>query len=207
MIYIYGFGLTKTPHMVALQFGHKDVFELLMQRSPGWLRLLQAAEFGDEALFQEVLQKHPTLFARLTPNASRRLIGTAIRNNDRAVKLLIEAGWPVNVAMDNNQTPLHYAAWHGNVAMVRALLAHQATVNILETEHGGSPLAWALHGSLHSWHRDSGDYAGVTLAFLNAGATLLPSERPLEAIEDVLEIIMQHATNRGTPPSAPEKAW
>ena len=192
-IYIYGFGLTKTPHMLALQFGHKPVFELLMQRSPGWLRLNQAAELGDEALFQQVLQKHPSLFARLTANASRRLIGTAIRNNDRAVKLLVEAGWPVNVAMDNNQTPLHYAAWHGNLAMVNTLLAHEAIVNVFESEHGGSPLGWALHGSLHGWHRDSGDYVGVALALLDAGATIPQSERPLEATEEVLEIIRQYA--------------
>jgi ankyrin repeat protein len=191
-IYIYGFGLTKTPHTLALQFGHRAVFELLMQRSPGWLRLIQAAELGDEVLFQHVLQKHPTLFSRLSAH-SRRLIGTAFRNNDRAVKLLAEAGWPVNVAMDNNQTPLHYAAWHGNLAMVNALLAHKATVNVFESEHGGSPLAWALHGSLHSWHRDSGDYARVALALLDAGATIPQSEHPLEAAEEVLELIRQYA--------------
>lgn len=191
-IYIYGFGLTKTPHMLAMKFGHKAVFELLMQRSPGWLRLIQSAEIGDEALFRQILQKHPTLFARLTANASRRLIGTAIRNNDRAVKLLVEAGWPVNVAMDNNQTPLHYAAWHGNLAMVKTLLAHGATVNVFESEHGGNPLGWALHGSLNGWHHDSGDYAGVARALLSAGATIPQVERPLEATEDVLEIIRQH---------------
>jgi ankyrin repeat protein len=193
-IYIYGFGLTRTPHMIALKFDHKPVFELLMQRSPGWLRLIQAAEVGDEALFQQVLQKHPTLFARLTANASRRLIGTAIRNNDRAVHLLVEAGWPVNVAMDNNQTPLHYAAWHGNLAMVNALLAHKATVNVFENEHGGSPLGWALHGSLHGWHRDTGSYPGVVLALLDAGATIPQMDRPLEATEEVLEIIRQQHT-------------
>jgi hypothetical protein len=193
-IYIYGFGLTRTPHTLAHKFGHKAVFELLMQRSPGWLRLLQAAELDDEALFRQVLQKHPALFARLTANASRRLIGTAIRNNDRAVKLLVEAGWPVNVAMDNNQTPLHYAAWHGNLAMVKTLLAHEATVNVFESEHGGNPLGWALHGSLYGWHRDSGDYAGVALALLSAGATIPQIDRPLEATEDVLEIIRQHTT-------------
>lgn len=191
-IYIYGFGWTRTPHMLALKFGHKPVFELLMQRSPGWIRLLQAAELGDEGMFRQVLQKHPTLFARLTANASRRLIGTAIRNNDRAVQLLVEAGWPVNVAMDNNQTPLHYAAWHGNLAMVKTLLAHQAAVNVFESEHGGNPLGWALHGSLHSWHRDAGDYPGVALALLEAGAKIPQTERPLEATEEVLEIIRQH---------------
>ncbi|AXC11053.1 inversin protein alternative isoform, putative [Acidisarcina polymorpha] len=193
IIYIYGFGLTRTPHMLARQFGHHDVFEFLMQRSPVWLRLIQAAEFGDEALFQQILQKHPSLFARLKAHA-RRLIGTAIRNNDRAVKLLVEAGWPVNVAMDNNQTPLHYAAWHGNLAMVNVLLAHDAAVNVFESEHGGSPLAWALHGSLHGWHRSSGNYVEVALALLNAGATVPQFERPLEATEEVLEVIRQHAT-------------
>jgi len=193
-IYIFGFGLTRTPHMVAQKFGHQAVFELLMQRSPGWLRLLQAAELGDETLFQQILQRHPTLFARLTANASRRLIGTAIRNNDGAVKLLIEAGWPVNVAMENNQTPLHYAAWHGNLAMVNALLAHKAAVNIFENEHGGSPLAWALHGSLHGWHRGSGDYPGVVLALLDAGATLPEAKGPLEATEEVLEAMRRRTT-------------
>jgi len=191
-IYIYGFGWTKTPHMVAMEFGHKAVFELLMQRSPGWLRLLQAAELGDEAMFQQVLQKHPTLFVRLTANASRRLIGTALRNNDRAVKLLVEAGWPVNAAMENNQTALHFAAWHGNLPMVRALLDHNALVSVVETEHGGTPLAWALHGSLHSWHRHRGDYPGVAHALLAAGAAIPRPERPLEATDEVLEIIKGH---------------
>jgi hypothetical protein len=193
-IYIYGFGLTRTPHMLALKFGHKAVFELLMQRSPGRLRLLQAAELGNEALFQQILQKHTALFARLTANASRRLIGTAIRNNDRAVKLLVEADWPVNVAMDNNQTPLHYAAWHGNLAMVNVLLAHEATVNVFESEHGGSPLGWALHGSLHGWHRDSGNFAGSFSRSWTPGRLFPRWKHPLEATEEVLEIIRQHTT-------------
>jgi ankyrin repeat protein len=192
-IYIYGFGLTRSPHMIAQQFGHKAVFDLLMQRSPGWLRLIQAAEIGDEALFNEILLKHSTLFARLTANASRRIIGTAIRNNDRAVKLLLEAGWPANAVMDNNQTALHYAAWHGNLAMVQALLSRDAPVDIFETEHGGSPLAWTLHGSLHGWHRDRGDYPAVARALLASGATIPKPDKPLEATEEVLEVIRQHA--------------
>ena len=195
-IYVYGFGFTKTAHMLAQQFGHKAVFDLLMQRSPGWLRLLQAAELGDEPLTRQILEKHPTLFGRLTARASRRLIGTAIRNNDRAVKLLLEAGWPANPAMDNNQTALHYAAWHGNLPMVQALVKHNAPINICETEHGGSPLAWALHGSLNGWHRDTGDYPAVTRALLAAGAPIPQPEYPLQATEDVLEVIREFAAGK-----------
>lgn len=71
---------------------------------------------------------------------------------------------------------------------------HKAPVNIFETEHGGSPLGWALHGSLNSWERDKGDYPGVTLALLSAGGTIPKPERPLEATEDVLEIIKRHTS-------------
>jgi hypothetical protein len=120
------------------------------------------------------------------------MIGATIRNNTRAVELLLEAGWPTVVFNEKNQTPLHYAAWHGNLVLVKALLAHQAPVNVFETEHGGGPLAWALHGSQHSWERNSGDYPAVTRELLAAGAEIPKPERPLEATEEVLEIIHQH---------------
>jgi ankyrin repeat protein len=193
-IYFFGFGFTKSPHIIAHQFGHRAVFELLMQRSAPWLRLIQSAEIGEETSFRQILEEHPALFARLTPFAARRIIGAAFRNNTRAVELLVENGWPTNATLDNNQTALHHAAWHGNVVMVQALLKYNAPVNVFENEHGGSPLAWALHGSLHSWQRDKGDYPAVVKALLAAGAVIPKPERPLEAADDVLAIIEQHAS-------------
>lgn len=190
-IYLYGFGYTKSPHIVAHEFGHTAVFDLLMQRSAPWLRLTQAAEIGDEALLRKILQQHPSTLERLSSNAARRIIGAALRNNSRAVELLLVYGWPANATLDNSQTALHYAAWHGNLTMVQSLLAHHAPINIFEMEHGGSPLAWALHGSLNSWHRDQGDYPGVVRTLLTAGAAIPKPERPLEATDEVLEIIRQ----------------
>jgi ankyrin repeat protein len=189
-IYFFGFGFTRSPHMIAHQFGHTAVFDLLMQRSAPWLRLVQAAEIGDESLAQQILQQHPTIFSRLAATAARRIVGVALRNNTRALELLLGYGWPPNATLENNQTALHYAAWHGNLAMAQALLQHNATVNVFETEHGGSPLGWALHGSLNSWERDKGDYPAVVKALLAAGADIpKPEGRPLEAAEEVLEII------------------
>lgn len=191
-IYIYGFGITKSPHILAHQFGHTAVFDLLMQRSAPWLRLVQAADVGDEALAQRVVQQHPTLFARLSGNAARRLVGVAVRNNARAIEVLLGYGWPANATLENNQTALHYAGWHGNLAMTRLLLSHNAPVNVYETQHGGNALAWVLHGSLHSWERDNGDYVGVAKALLAAGANIPKPDRPLEGTEEVLEVIRQH---------------
>jgi hypothetical protein len=165
-----------------------------MQRSAPWLRLTQAAELGDESLLRQILQQHPSTITRLSPNASRRIVGTALRNNTRAVELLLECGWPSNATLENNQTTLHYAAWHGNLPMVQALLSHNAPINVFETEHGGSPLAWALHGSLNSWHRDKGNYPAVVQTLLAAGATIPKPGRPLEATEEVLAILRQHGS-------------
>lgn len=190
--YIYGFGLTKTPHMIAHQFGHTAVFELLMQRSAPWLRLSQAAETGNEQLVQQIVQQHPSVVARLSPAAARRIVGAALRNNTRAVELLLTQGWPTNAALENNQTALHYAAWNGNLEMVRVLLKHNAPVNVFENEYGGSPLAWALNGSLYGWHCKEGDYPGVAQELLAAGAEIPKPEKPLEATEEVLEIIGRH---------------
>lgn len=139
-IYFFGFGIAKSPHMVARQFGHTALFELLMRRSAPWLRLVQAAEISDKTGVEQILHEHPSVIAKLPSNAGRRIVGAAVRNNAAAVEMLLELGWPSSAALDNNQTALHYAAWHGNLAMVRTLIAHQASINIFESEHGAAHL-------------------------------------------------------------------
>jgi ankyrin repeat protein len=191
-IYIYSFGITKSPHIIARQFEHPEVFALLMQRSPNWLRLINAAEANDEVYFQKILADRPQLLQKLPGKSARFLIGVATRNNTRALQLLLAAGWPANPAMDNGQTPLHFAAWHGNADAVRDLITHNAPINVFEMEHGGNPLAWALHGSLYGWHRETGDYPAAVKALLTAGAEIPKPENPLEATEEVLAIIRQH---------------
>jgi len=195
-IYIFGFGHTKSPHILAHQFGHTAVFELLMQRSAPWLRLVQAAEIGDETRAEQILQQHPSVITQLPSIAGRRIVGAAMRNNARAVEILLKLGWPSDATLDNNQTALHHAAWLGNLAMARALLAHKAPVNVFESQYGGSPLAWALHGSLNSWEREKGDYEGVTRELLAAGADIPKPERPLEAAEAVLKIVQAAERDR-----------
>jgi hypothetical protein len=78
--------------------------------------------------------------------------------------------------------------------MVRALLNCNAAVNVFETQQGGSPLGWALHGSLHGWHRDKGEYPAVAKMLLEAGAGIPKPDHPLEATEDVLEVIRQYTS-------------
>ena len=84
--------------------------------------------------------------------------------------MMLEAGWPVDARGDKGQTPLHWAGFHGNVEMVRALLRHKAPLEAQEWQFKGTPMGWALYGSEHGWHRETGDYPGTVLALLAAGA-------------------------------------
>jgi hypothetical protein len=60
-------------------------------------------------------------------------------------------------------------------------------------DHDLTPLGWALHGSEHGWHKDSGDYAGVVEALLQAGAKAPRLTDEVEASEPVLEVLRRHA--------------
>lgn len=191
-IYVFGFGWSRTAHMLAREFGHQDVFRLLMQRSSLSLRFAQACEAGDEALANDVLNKHPDVIKTMPARVNRLLLGAAFRKNTRGVEMMIKAGWPSAVFGDYGQTPLHWAAFHGNAEMVRILLAHQAPLEAEEEQFKGTPLGWALYGSQHSWQRDEGDYPRVVEALLAAGAKLSRPAEDLEATDEVLEVLLQH---------------
>lgn len=104
VIFIYCFGWGTTPHMLAREFGHEEVFRLLMERSPLDLRLAQAIELGDEDLARELLAQHPNLIRALSPNVRGRLVGAARRNDTRAVSLMLTLGWPARALDENHQT-------------------------------------------------------------------------------------------------------
>ena len=65
-IYIWTLGADKTPHQVAREFGHENVFALLMERSPMEVKLSQACGLGDEATFKALLVAKPDLVRSLS---------------------------------------------------------------------------------------------------------------------------------------------
>jgi ankyrin repeat protein len=74
------------------------------------------------------------------------------------------------VEMGGVGTPLHWAAWNGRPAAVRAFLALGADPNVRDSEHGSSPLGWAGHGSRCCRKADA-DYCEVVDLLVGAGAT------------------------------------
>jgi ankyrin repeat protein len=191
-ICIWTLGARKTPWLVAREFGHEDVLALLRERSPAELHLAQACELGDETAVRELLARSPDGARGLTAAARRRVADAAESNDGRAVRLMLDAGWPVDVRGSSGATPLHFAAWHGNVDMARAILARRPPLELRDEEYDATPLGWAFHGSRFGWNRAAGDHAGVVQLLLDAGAVVPPAAVAADATEPVRAVLERH---------------
>ncbi|HEV3149310.1 MAG TPA: ankyrin repeat domain-containing protein [Acidobacteriaceae bacterium] len=188
-IYIWTLGSHRTAHSVARDFGHEDIFQLLMERTPEELKLALACELGDEAAFREFLSKHPDAATTLSEADKSKLPNAAQTNNTEAVRLMLEAGWPVDTPGEMGATSLHWAGFHGNAEMARQILRFHPTLELKSREYAGTALSWAVYGSGNGWHRETGDYVGTVRALLEAGATLPPHAEDLEPSDAVLEVL------------------
>jgi ankyrin repeat protein len=188
-IYIWTLGMNRTAHTVAREFGHEEVFQLLMERTPEELKLALACELGDEAEFQKFLAENPDAVKTLTAAEQRKLPSAAQNNNLKAVRLMLEAGWLVNTPGAMGATALHWAGFNGNAEMTREILRFHPSLELKSREYAGTALSWALYASGNGWHRDTGDFVGVVRALLEAGAILPPHPEELEPNDAVLEML------------------
>ena len=190
-IYQWTLGWHVSAHDVAQQFGHHDLFRLLMDHSPPDVRLLVACWAHDGANVQALLVQNPRLPATLS-DADRRQMAHAARNdNPGAVHLMLAAGLPVDARGQHGGTPLHWAAWHGNAAMARDILCHNPPLELRDSEFDSTPLGWAIHGSENGWHREKGDYAATIEALIEAGARIPESPAGTDAVRAVLSKYQQ----------------
>jgi ankyrin repeat protein len=188
-IYIWTLGAHRTAHSVARDFGHEEVFQLLLEQTPEDLKLALACELGDEAVFHEFLSKNPDATRMLSETEQRKLPNAAQNNNTKAVRLMLEARWPVDTPGEMGATALHWAGFNGNAEMTREILRFHPALELKSREYEGTALAWAVYGSGNGWHRDAGDFVGTIRALLEAGATLPMHAEELEPSEAVLEAL------------------
>ena len=185
-IYIWTLGANKTAHVIARELGHEDVFQLLMSRTPDDLKLALACELGEEEPFRALLAANPGLTQSMPQDARRKLVDAAQNNNIQAVRLMLEAGWPIDARGQHGATALHWAAWLGNADIARLLLSHRPPIEDTSNDFHATPLGWAIHGSEHGWRRHAGDYATVVQLLCDAGAKLPKEPAGTEAVKEVL---------------------
>jgi ankyrin repeat protein len=186
-IYQWTLGWGVSAHDVASQFGHDTIFKLLMDRSPADVKLLAACWSGDRATAEQLLRENPGLIEQLS-EADRRQVAAAARNNNAAaVGAMLAAGLPAEGRGQHGGTPLHWAAFHGNLEMTREILKHDPPLESVDADYHSTPLGWAIHGSEHGWHRATGNYTGTVEALLMAGARIPERSGGTLAVREVLQ--------------------
>jgi len=169
-IYQWELGWYVSAHQVARNFGHEALLQWLMQQSPDEIKLTAACWLKDAAAVQSLLAADPRLADRL-PASERRQLAHAARNNDlEAARLMLSAGLPLDATGQHGATPLHWAAFHGNLELINLLLPHHPPLELNDRDFNATPLGWAIHGSEHGWDRAKGDFPGSVKALLSAGA-------------------------------------
>ncbi len=191
-IYQWTLGWYVSAHAVAKEFGHADVLRLLIERSPADVKLLALVLDEDEAAAKSLLAANPGLVAQLSL-ADQRHLAHAARNNQLAVvRLMLDCGWPVDARGQHGGMALHWAAFHGNAEMTKVILRHNPPLEVTDLDHHSTPLGWAIYGSMHGWHRQTGDYAATVEALLRAGAK--PPGK-LDGTEAVRTVLRQHGVS------------
>ena len=131
--------------------GEKEMVQILLDRGAK-VRLPAAFALNRTKDIQNLLRKDPD--ALKPGNRWEHLIVRAAEQSPGTViDALIAAGAEVNIhdgpktAVDNTSgyTPLHAAAWHGNISAAKALLKHGANVCIREEKWHGTPAGWAAY--------------------------------------------------------------
>lgn len=186
-IYKWQLGWHVSAHDVARQFGHENVFRLLMERSPAEVKLFAHCWAANQSEAAFLLVAEPGLVSRLSAEYRRQLAHAARNNNLAAARVMLAVGLPVDVRGQHDATPLHWAAFHGNAEMTRELLQHAPPLELKDADFQGTPLGWAIHGSVHGWNCRTGNYAATVEQLLQAGATL-PEKTSggTDAVKDVL---------------------
>lgn len=185
-IYQWVLGWHVSACQVAKAFGHAEVFDLLMERSPADEKLLNACWLHEEALVKFLLAAHPDLASGLSA-AGRRQLAHAARNNDSmAARLMLAAGLPVLSFGQHHATPLHWAAWHGNAELVRLMLTYHPPIENADNDYKVTPLHWAMHGSQNGWYRETGDYPATVETLLAAGARPPDALGGTDAVQAIL---------------------
>ena len=181
-IYQWAIGFYLSVFQVARKFGHDDVLALLNERAGDTDRLLEALWAGDLAEADALLAAQPKMVAEGGPAIWRHVVDAARYNNTELVAAMLARGFPVTATGQHDSTPLHFAAFHGNDAMVREVLQYDPPLEAKDKDFGGTPMGWAIHGSMEPWPGISSDrYGEAVRLLLEAGAVIREEAFPAGA--------------------------
>ena len=137
------------------------------RRSISWTALTATA---DEAAVKRILEKEPGIAKTLTKEEASAMADAAWVHQFDAVRIMLEAGFPVDSAGIHNSTPLDRASIRGDIRIVELLLKYGPSLSVVN-EFGGTPLSACIWGSTNFRDRE-GDYPAVVERLIAAGAPM-----------------------------------
>ena len=171
-IYCWTLGFGLSPHDVALKFGHRDVYDALVARSPRRVRFINTVLAADDAGARAFIDQDPSMLHSLTPADHSRLAHAIFYGRREAAHLMLRLGFDETAGDVDGGTALHAASWMGDVEMVEAILRRgRVPLDGRDPVHLSTPLGWAAFGSVHR-RADGGDYPAVVARLVAAGADI-----------------------------------
>jgi ankyrin repeat protein len=170
-IYFWTIGDGRSPLDVAAQVEQSETLESMLAFASPLQRLVFACRRGDEEWARRIVREQPGIIESMAVEDHRVLADAGWNGEARAVALMLDLGFNPRTPGHDSGTALHLAAWEGSVDTVEALLRHpdaRELLSLRDAHHGGTPLGWCCHGSLHG--NPSHGHAGVARLLLEAGA-------------------------------------
>ncbi len=189
-IYQWTLGFYVSAFDVARKYGHQGVLDLLLARTSPLDRLLDALWNGDLAAADAILASSPGLVEQAPPNATRLVADAARNNKTAAVEAMLARGFPVTATSQHGASPLHWAAWHGNPDMLRAVLRHNPPLDVCDRDHDGTAMGWLIHGAIGGWKGIATDRHDECAPLLLA-AGLTADEAALPTGHDALDRVLR----------------
>ena len=212
----YLFDLDK-PHFAAwLQLHDIDTFVNQESSSLHWFAVISGSDItplycaalcGFEDLVGDLVVKYPQDVNTSGGYYVTPLVAALAGRHFQTAKLLHDNGAHVDVRGRDEETPLHSAAWYGDLEMVQVLLDYKADVNVLG--HGGwTPIHYTSSGlsprllpqNIRQLFPDVArlllEHGADLNARTNSGHTPLYLAAEKEIVE-VVRVLLEHGANVG----------
>jgi ankyrin repeat protein len=167
-----------SPYRVATRRGRTDIAALLTRHgaSAGHTetdRFLSACRREDRAEVEQLVRRNRDLAGQLASADQAALVEAAGEGLTGVVRLMLDAGFPLETRGENGATALHAAAFSGSADTVRLLLDGGADIESRDTNFDSTPLDWAAVGSgIRPGDNPSPDWVLTVRTLLEAGASI-----------------------------------